>query len=325
MHTLPFLVGLSAAGFAAALHEQQIGKTDSCTWSPLVPEYQLTCVAPFLKQHRPWLRSNVETSKTRHGVSEGYEPPERPGAPNLWKGPERCSAGFCLFYNQNAGGGMSLITSPRMAHVVADSQDSLLSSGIEPEAFYEVEIPGKGSGLIANRTIRKGEIIMQRAPALLIQNRPHIDFEPGLRLEMYQAAVDRLPEPTRTNFLRQTGDTVYEKVEKNSFRVFVDGNTQHSAHLGIFPEVSKFNHDCRPKFVSYPSPSFSYMTAVPNQSPQRALSHIQFHPHHHCGPRHSCRRGADRLLHLRHGTACRAPRAASRVGVYLHLPAVHPL
>ncbi|KAL2199453.1 hypothetical protein P885DRAFT_67477 [Corynascus similis CBS 632.67] len=187
-------------------------------------------------------------------------------APNLWKGPERCSAGFCLFYNQNAGGGMSLITSPRMAHVVADSQDSLLSSGIEPEAFYEVEIPGKGSGLIANRTIRKGEIIMQRAPALLIQNRPHIDFEPGLRLEMYQAAVDRLPEPTRTNFLRQTGDTVYEKVEKNSFRVFVDGNTQHSAHLGIFPEVSKFNHDCRPN-VHYRISNFTHTTIAVRDIP----------------------------------------------------------
>ncbi|KAL2138647.1 hypothetical protein VTI28DRAFT_6462 [Corynascus sepedonium] len=165
-----------------------------------------------------------------------------------------------------SGGGMSLITSPRMAHVVADSQDSLLSSGIEPEAFYEVEIPGKGSGLIANRTIRKGEIIMQRAPALLIQNHPHIDLEPGLRLEMYQAAVDRLPEPTRTNFLRQTGDTVYEKVEKNSFRVFVDGNTQHSAHLGIFPEVSKFNHDCRPN-VHYRISNFTHTTIAVRDIP----------------------------------------------------------
>ncbi|KAK4248619.1 hypothetical protein C7999DRAFT_30983 [Corynascus novoguineensis] len=165
-----------------------------------------------------------------------------------------------------SGGGMSLITSPRMAHVVADSQDSLLSSGIEPEAFYEVEIPGKGSGLIANRTIRKGEIIMQRAPALLIQNHPHIDFEPGLRLEMYQAAVDRLPEPTRTNFLRQTGDTIYEKVQKNSFRVFVDGDTQHSAHLGIFPEVSKFNHDCRPN-VHYRISNFTHTTVAVRDIP----------------------------------------------------------
>lgn len=140
-----------------------------------------------------------------------------------------------------------MITTPKIAHLVATSYEVPESIGIEPEAFYEAEIPGKGVGLIANRTIRKGEVIMQRSPALLIQSGPHIDFEPGRRLELYEAAVDRLPEPKRSQFLRQMGETVYEKVEKNSFRVFLDGNRQHSIHIGLFPDVSKFNHDCRPK------------------------------------------------------------------------------
>jgi hypothetical protein len=108
-------------------------------------------------------------------------------------------------------------------------------------------VPGKGIGLIANRTIRKGEIIMQRVPALLIQDTPHADLDRETREELYQTAVDRLPEPTQERFLRQMGTTLFDKVEKNAFRMFVDGDHRHSLHLGVFPEVSRFNHDCRPK------------------------------------------------------------------------------
>ncbi|KAL2184008.1 SET domain-containing protein, partial [Thermothelomyces heterothallicus CBS 203.75] len=193
-------------------------------------------------------------------LSAGHE------LPDPWKGPEQCHAGFCLFSNSEAGGGLSLITTPRIAHLIATSKEIPESTGIEPEAFYEAEVPGKGSGLIANRTIHKGEVIMQRGPALLIQSVPHIDLEPGRRLELYQAAVDRLPEPMRSRFLRQAGDTVYDKVEKNSFRVFLDGDRKHSIHLGLFPDMSKFNHDCRPN-VHYRISDLTHTTVAVRDIP----------------------------------------------------------
>jgi hypothetical protein len=43
------------------------------------------------------------------------------------------------------------------------------------------------------------------------------------------------------------GSSMYDKSEMNAFRMFVDGDHEHSAHLAVFPEVSKMNHDCRPK------------------------------------------------------------------------------
>jgi hypothetical protein len=244
MYTLSLITGLSIAGFAAALLKQT-GNIEICSWSPLVREYQLTCAAPLTKQRRPTLL-NVEPPELWNESDERYETLGAYKLPAPWKGPERCSTEFCLFSNPEAGEGMSLITTSRSAYVVATSKIPT-STGLEPTAFYELEIPGKGVGLVANRTIRKGEIIMQRAPALLIQSSPHLDLEPELRLEVYRAAVDRLPDVTRDRFLRQTGNDMYDKVEKNSFRIFVDGDNKHSAHLGIFPEVSKFNHDCRPK------------------------------------------------------------------------------
>ena len=121
------------------------------------------------------------------------------------------------------------------------------NTGLEPTAYYEAEVPGKGAGLFANRTIRKGEIIMQRAPALLLQATPHRDLDAESREELYKTAIDRLPAVTKARFLNQIGSSIYDKSERNAFRMFVDGAHKHSAHLAIFPEVSKMNHDCRPK------------------------------------------------------------------------------
>ncbi|KAK4041415.1 SET domain-containing protein 5 [Parachaetomium inaequale] len=263
MYTLPLIAGLSITGFATALTEQA-RNIESCSWSPLVYEDQFTCAAPLTKQRPPTLLK-VETPELWNEFDERYEPPRTYQLPAPWKGPERCSTEFCLFSSPVAGEGMSLITTSRSAYIVATSKIPM-STGLEPTALYEAEIPGKGVGLIANRTIRKGEIIMQRAPALLIQSTPHLDLEPELRLEVYQAAVYRLPEVTRDRFLRQIGNNIYDKVEKNSFRIFVDGDRKHSAHLGIFPEVSKFNHDCRPN-VHYRLANLTHTTVAVRDIP----------------------------------------------------------
>ncbi len=244
MLTLSIIAGLSAVGFAASL-QSPITEENGCLRNPLTVDARLTCPAPAPKQQPPLL-FKADTSELWTSESERYERPRDYKVPPPWKGPEECHSEFCLFYNPEAGDGMSLITTVRNAYITANTQFPT-NTGLEPTAFYEAEIPGKGEGLIANRTIRKGEIIMQRAPVLLIQSTPHMDLAPKLREKLYQTAVYQLPERTRRRFLNQMGDTVYDKTEKNSFRMFVNGGKKHSAHLGLFPEVSKFNHDCRPK------------------------------------------------------------------------------
>ena len=244
MYALALIAGLSTVIFAAAFREQ-LDKPESCSWSPLAVEDRVTCAAPRPKQRAPLL-FNVETPELWTSEHDRYERPRDYKVPPPWRGPEHCFTEFCLFSNPDAGEGMALITTARNAYLTANSAIPR-SLGIERTAYYEAEVPGKGTGLIANRTIRKGEIIMQRAPAMLIQSTPHLDLEPEVREKLYRDAVDRLPEPTRERFLRQTGDTLYDKIEKNSFRMFVDGDRKQSVHLGLFPEVSKFNHDCRPK------------------------------------------------------------------------------
>ncbi|KAL2271348.1 hypothetical protein VTJ83DRAFT_719 [Remersonia thermophila] len=241
MHTLSLLAGLSAAGLAAAFHSH-VDTTTSCLWSPLVREGQATCASP-----RPVLKQKIQPDEEQPGLGRASQnnTSKEHALPDPWVGPEKCHGQFCLFFNPKAGDGLSLLTSARIATVAADLPFPL-NLGVEPGAIYEAQVPGKGAGLFANRTIRRGEIIMQRTPALLIQSELHIELDPAAREALYKAAVNRMPAASRERFLGQIGDTVYDKVEKNSFRVFVDGENTHSPHLGIYPEVSKMNHDCRP-------------------------------------------------------------------------------
>jgi hypothetical protein len=245
MHSLSLIAGLSVIGLSVAF-QHQVDKTKSCSWNPLVREDQPTCAAPRSKP-RPKTSHSVPQVEIRNPNDKRYEPHKAYKLPASWKGPDHCFREFCLFSNPDAGDdGMILITTSRNAYIAANSFIPK-NIGLEPTAYYEAEVPGKGAGLFANRTIRKGEIIMQRAPALLIQATPHRELDPEVREELYTTAINRLPEATKTRFLNQMGSSIYDKSEMNAFRMFVDGEHKHSAHLGIFPEVSKMNHDCRPK------------------------------------------------------------------------------
>lgn len=257
MHPAPLLSLLSIASVTAAL-QTQLKDTEICSTNPLaVPGSQLVCPAPQPKPPTPVLKGKtvlpfikVEPELWDEN-DERYIHPSEYKLPPPWEGPEECVTQFCIYANkETADGGMALITTARNAYLAAHFPPAPRLNReieIEPSAYYEAEVPGKGVGLVANRTIRKGEVIFRRLPTLLIQATPHTDLDPEVREQLYAAALDRLPAPARRKFMRQMGDTVYARAEKNSFRVFVDGDHEHSAHLAIYPDVSRFNHDCRPK------------------------------------------------------------------------------
>ncbi|KAK0630248.1 hypothetical protein B0T17DRAFT_615929 [Bombardia bombarda] len=170
-------------------------------------------------------------------------------SPSSWErpGPDDCVDEYCIFLNRNIGGGLALVSTVRNMERISSFEPLKLPAS--PPAFYAIDIPGKGVGLVANRTIRKGEIIMQRTPALLAQFGPHFDMTVEDRDELYKAAVQRLPAVRRDEFMRQMGEEIYTKMDRNSFRMFIDGKNDDSGHLGSFPDVSRFNHDCRPNYI----------------------------------------------------------------------------
>lgn len=185
-----------------------------------------------------------------------------------WDGPHDChptTPDYCIYSklpaDESGGKGFIVISTTKSMSAISDTpplpdEEAKSLPAIDPSSYYESEIPGKGIGLIANRTIRTGEIIMRRLPTLLIQfDVPELDSLPGSgnkanelpldqRLDMYEKAVRRMDDKTRELFNRQMGKDAVEKVDKNSFRMFVAGN---EGHLACYPDVSRFNHDCRPK------------------------------------------------------------------------------
>lgn len=165
-----------------------------------------------------------------------------------WEGPFDCLEDdkYCVYVNPHMNDGLILISHEKNVHVIDQFPVSKkYTHGSQP--FYAAQIPGKGIGLIANTTIRKGETIMRTTPAILVQFGPHIDYDDDVRLELYRRSIQRLPQATRDMVLRQHGDDEFVKIDRNAFRIFINRDQPFSGHLGVYPDVSRLNHDCRPK------------------------------------------------------------------------------
>ncbi|KAK0670962.1 hypothetical protein QBC41DRAFT_354526 [Cercophora samala] len=170
--------------------------------------------------------------------------------PSPWEGPSHCVSGdHCLYFNPagNDNNGQVLITTPNYAYLTATFPKITSETQISPDSFHLAPIPGKGNGFVADRLIKKGEVIMQRQPSFLVHADAHIDMKPEVQEKIYQTALSKLSKDAQEKFLAQFGDGVRAKIDKNSFRIVVDpSGDKESGHLGVFVDVSGFNHDCRP-------------------------------------------------------------------------------
>ncbi|KAL1836193.1 hypothetical protein VTJ49DRAFT_5460 [Mycothermus thermophilus] len=115
---------------------------------------------------------------------------------------------------------------------------------------YEVRpVPGKGQGVVATRRIRAGEIVMVDVPAVLIQIAFLADTKPHHRRRILKQAINQLPEETRNKVYQlHRGSAKYEIdaiLGPNSNTVML---AETEVHVGVFPEVARINHSCRPKF-----------------------------------------------------------------------------
>ncbi|KAI0836962.1 SET domain-containing protein [Hypoxylon sp. FL0890] len=224
--------------------------TEICPWSPLQRIESEICADP-----------NPVRSSRLGGPSDAQKGAHGAATPQLaWKGPEHCINETCVFSNQLIGDGIVLLTTQRNARIAA-------TFPIAPSAtaatlpFHKTEVSGKGIGIVASRRIRKGEIILVRSPTMMVQTAPHVEMEPGARDVLYDIAVGKLPKKGRELFMGQMGKDVHDKVETNCFQLYIDGANESGSHLGCYPEVSRFNHDCRPN-VHYRISNMTHITVA---------------------------------------------------------------
>lgn len=131
----------------------------------------------------------------------------------------------------------------------------------EPAPFREAQMPGKGLGLIATRDILAGEIIMSRAPTLLVHHDSHSDLPRDVLTELYDAAVAKLPAGRRASFERQYGESHYDRINKNAFWIGLTED-ESGAHQGAYPDIARLNHACRPNCAQSFDNATMYVTAV---------------------------------------------------------------
>lgn len=160
------------------------------------------------------------------------------------------------------GRGISAFTTPQIAKelmqlVPFQDETVLTANGINrpidsSSPSYTRSLPNKGIGMLAKRNLARGDLLLAFTPVLLVyleQSLPVLDRERFLRL-----AINQLPPKTRDEYLNLAtiyGDpaTIVQDVLKaNTFEIPVGG----VMHLAIFPEPSRMNHDCAPKFVFLP-------------------------------------------------------------------------
>ncbi len=220
---LDLLFSVISLGFLTSAF-QPTDLTLACLRTPLQARDSLICKAP----------SSSERGQHRRSISSSLE----------WDGPHHCVDDCCIFSDPIFGGGISIVSTIENAKIAASFPVVDQQRHIAPR-YYEAPVPGKGLGLVANSTIRKGETILVRTPTLMTQRLAHTNLDRDDRALLYEEAVRRLPPTARTAFMNQYGTDIVNKVNLNCFMLPLTTD-QPGEHLGCFPEESRFNHDCRP-------------------------------------------------------------------------------
>ncbi|KAM7187072.1 N-lysine methyltransferase SMYD2 [Naviculisporaceae sp. PSN 640] len=178
-------------------------------------------------------------------------------------------------FSLRGGPGMSVVSTPEVASSIAKSMQDPDITWLERErgipfapSFppsklpYEMKaIPGKGTGVVATAPIAKGQVLMIETPILLELE----DLEPwNIRgiFELLQNAAVRLPKIDRGRMLNLTrlgkAYIVQDIMKSNSFQVTVGG----VSHSGLFPDIARINHACRPNCFTRFSPTALSMEVV---------------------------------------------------------------
>ncbi|KAK4231118.1 SET domain-containing protein 5 [Podospora fimiseda] len=276
----PILLTSLSLIFGLVHSQDPIPNPEKCL-QPLIPSNQQICPSllpkrlPTPQNNQKPLQDDFNHPYDHSNLDDEFALDDEYHLPPPWHGPTSCISSYCLYSNPSLS--ISLFTTPKNAYLT--SQFPLPSPKnrkvISPSSFYEAQIPGKGIGLIANRTIHKGEIIMQRIPTLLIQAIPHSTYSDRTKETLYKKALELLPEDTQQKFMRQYGNNITAKVDKNSFRMLTDHDPKaegESEHFAVFPDVSRINHDCRPN-LHYRLQNHTHTTvAVRDISPGEELT-----------------------------------------------------
>ncbi|KAF1912015.1 hypothetical protein BDU57DRAFT_564621 [Ampelomyces quisqualis] len=160
---------------------------------------------------------------------------------------------YCVFSHQGfaSGRGIFILTTEDFAYAMLDkpafTNPEVLATvnQYDNPPFVQHEFPGKGRGLVANKTLHRGDEIFSSTP-IIITDSDAYELPTSERLALIHRGVETLPPDTQARFWalmgHANGDPVDDRISTNNFDTMIDGVTQQT----LFPELSMLNHDCRP-------------------------------------------------------------------------------
>lgn len=221
--------------------------TGNCPTSPLVQTpTSLRCKAPrnwyTLKgDYAPWSQPPLCIDAFREGEPESY----------------------CIFAKKDfAGGrGISIVSTPAIAKTISEllvfqdpnviEEVNHLSTGqFGPPGFQVITTRDKGIGLVSNRSISRGERIMQESVPWIYHRSLYTSLSAEDRIPLQWHGVYMLPEETRKEILDlhvhhdALDDQLDNIMRTNAFGAYYESEALHN---NILPRISRINHDCRPK------------------------------------------------------------------------------
>ncbi|KYK56508.1 hypothetical protein DCS_03508 [Drechmeria coniospora] len=156
---------------------------------------------------------------------------------------------YCTYTSRTfaAGRGISIITSPqnmetfRNVPAFADAEVPAWANQNSSLPCREVEIPGKGRGLVASKMLHRGDRILASTPLVLLHLRSRQPLDGPNFLELKKAAVDGLPSRTKKLFW-------------DLGKSFAAALCQcHDGHATA-DLAKRINHDCRPNAAYFFDP-----------------------------------------------------------------------
>jgi hypothetical protein len=205
------------------------------------------------------LDANTELAQFIHslfGVEEEYAPWSYP--PTCTHMLESINHKLCVYTDTtfSHGRGISIFTTPRLAAQFASLPAFKDPSSQEHEhintlsgTWHATSIPNKGIGMLASRPLNFKDRVTAYTPAFVAYLEGELSTHE--REHWWRRAIEQLPEKIQNDFLSLTyvyGDErirVQDIVKANTFQIEVGGVN----HLAVFPETSRLNHACNPKYA----------------------------------------------------------------------------
>ncbi|KAH8906915.1 SET domain-containing protein [Coniochaeta sp. PMI_546] len=136
------------------------------------------------------------------------------------------------------------------------------SNGTKSDLFHIVDMAGKGKGVVASRRIDRGSVFMVDYASIIAavefpEKMPR--FQGHMLLEK---AVEQLPDPQRVLSLARSSSTdralMEDVMRTNSFSITLNDRPW----MGLFPQISRINHACKPNAHTRFSQRYLTMSAV---------------------------------------------------------------